>query len=88
MNTIRKVLLSLCLIFALLFAFSCKEEEPLTYEEFAELSGQEQREYFDTFASIEDFFVWYEEARAAYIAAHPDADMGDLDIDFGAMDEG
>ena len=86
MNRIGKVLLTLSLILAMLFALSCKDE-PLTYEEFAELSGKEQREYFDTFASIEDFFVWYEEAKAEYIAAHPDADMSDLDIDFGAMDE-
>ena len=87
MNKICKVLLSFLMIFVLLFALSCGEDEPLTYEEYSELSGREQREYFETFESIEDFFVWYEEAKAAYIAAHPDADLGDLDIDFG-MGEG
>ena len=85
MNRICKVWLTLFLILAMLFALSCKDE-PLTYEEFVELSGTEQREYFDTFASIEDFFAWYEQAKEEYLLSHPEADMGDLEVDFGTTD--
>ena len=79
--------MSFLLIFAMLFSLSCGKRKRLSYEEFSALSGKEQREYFDTFASVEDFFVWYEKAKDEYIAAHPDADLGDLDIDFGVADD-
>ena len=72
----------------MLFAVSCsKKRKRLTYEQFSELSGDEQYEYFETFQSVEDFFAWYEKAKDEYIASHPDADLGDLDIDFGVADD-
>ena len=57
----------------------------VSYEEFAAMSGTEQKAYYDTFASIEEFFAWYNEAKAAYEAAHPDSELPGGDIDLGDL---
>lgn len=87
MNRICKVLFTLLLTFAMLFALSCGKPKRLSYEEYSALSGEEQREYFETFQSVEDFFAWYEKAKDEYIASHPDAELGDLEIDLGEADD-
>ena len=38
----------------------------MTFEAYNALTGAEQRAYMDTFPSIEAFFDWYNEAKAAY----------------------
>lgn len=40
--------------------------DKLTYEEYQALSGAEQMEYMNSFAAVEDFFAWYNEAKAKY----------------------
>lgn len=38
----------------------------LTYKEYISLSPAEQQAYFETFASIDDYFTWYNAAKKAY----------------------
>ena len=38
----------------------------LTYAEYIALSSAEQRAYYDSFATIEDFVAWFDAAKAEY----------------------
>lgn len=61
-------------------------EEPVAsmdYEQFTALSGAEQREYMESFESIDAFFAWYNAAREQYQKDHPSMDVGDGEFDFG-----
>ena len=40
--------------------------KPMTYKAYTELSSEDQQAYFNSFASIEDFFLWYNEAKRIY----------------------
>ena len=58
----------------------------LTYEQYSALSGDQQYEYYKTFASVDDFFVWYNAAKAAYDAAQSTIGVGSGDvIDLGDL---
>ena len=59
------------------------EREYLSYEVFINLSGEEQKEYRNTFDSLSDFFAWYDAAKAEYDAENPDVEIGDGPIDLG-----
>ncbi len=78
----RLLLLALVLL-CLAFALGGCSVRRVSYEEFAAMSGDEQKAYYDTFSSIEEFFAWYNEAKAAYEAAHPDSALGDGGIVLG-----
>ena len=58
------------------------EEKTLTYEEYINLTADEQEEFFYTFASLAEFKLWHKEAKAKYDAEHkpPEID-GDIDLD-------
>lgn len=49
----------------------------MTYEEFQNLPPAKMREFQESFADIEDFFVWYNAAKEAYEKANPPIDAGD-----------
>lgn len=72
-----------------------KEEEPdvttppttdetvTSYEWYHAMSGAEQKAFIESFDSIEDFFAWYNSAKAEYEALHPDVEIGDGNVDLG-----
>ena len=47
------------------------DKAEVSYEEFLELSAAEQQKYMETFADIESFFVWYNQAKSEYEKEHP-----------------
>ena len=53
----------------------------MTYERYIAMSSEEQSAYRDTFASLSEFFTWYNAAKEAYDNAHPGIDVGDGSID-------
>ena len=53
----------------------------LSYEDYNAMSAASQRAYMESFEDVEDFFVWYYDAKDAYDAAHPDIEVGDGVID-------
>lgn len=56
----------------------------LTYEEYAALSGAEQRAYMESFSDEDAFFEWWLEAKAAYDAEHAAPEIGgDGNINIG-----
>lgn len=72
-----------------------KEEEPdvttppttdetvTSYEWYHAMSGAEQKAFIESFDSIEDFFAWYNRAKAEYEAQNPDIEVGDGNVDLG-----
>lgn len=38
----------------------------MTYEEYLSLSSAEQQAHYESFASVEDFFAWYNNAKSLY----------------------
>ena len=53
----------------------------LTYEEYEALSEAEQLEYYNSFATVDEFFTWFNEAKAKYDEEHKAADNdGNIDI--------
>ena len=61
----------------------------LSYEEYNALSAEEQESYYNSFASVEEFFDWYNVAKQEYEDAQDreiiDGDGG-LDIEIGTGD--
>lgn len=51
------------------------------YEAFTALDPVEQQKFVESFATIDQFFDWYNAAKAAYEAANPPIDVGDGKID-------
>ena len=77
----------ICLLLVLVTAFSFVScgDDTLTYEEFWAMSGKEQQAYYESFDSVDDFFAWYNAAKAEHEAAHPGIDAGDGEIDLGEL---
>ncbi len=48
----------------------------MDYQRYNSLPGEEQMAFINSFPSIEDFFVWYNSAKAQYEAEHPDIEIG------------
>lgn len=57
----------------------------ITYEEYMNMSGEDQMAYFESFASVEDYFAWYNEAKAAYDKQNPPIEIEDGSIDLGEL---
>lgn len=57
------------------------KEEKLTYEEYINMTADEQEAFVLGFADIHDFFLWHAEAKAKYDEDHkvPEID-GDINI--------
>ena len=75
------------LVAALLLPLAaCEAPGPvlLTYEEYAALSGEEQQAYAESFASYDEFFAWWKDAKAAYDEKNPSPELGgDGSVDLG-----
>ena len=56
-------------------------EGEIDYETFVALDPAVQREYMESFESMDAFFEWYNAAKEAYEKAHPPIDVGDGVID-------
>lgn len=60
------------------------EEDTLTYEEYINMTADEQEAFIYSFEDISDFFLWHTEAKAKYDEEHKvpeidgDIDLGDL----------
>jgi len=48
----------------------------LTYEQYNAMSGAQQRQVIEMFASPEEFMKWYRAVEAQYKAEHPDIEIG------------
>lgn len=58
------------------------------YEQFQNMSPEQQQAYMESFESIEAFFEWLNEAKEAYEKANPPIEVGSGTIDIGAIIEG
>ena len=47
-----------------------------TYEEYCAMTSQEQVDFFNSFANIEDYFLWFEAAKKDYEDRHPGIEIG------------
>jgi hypothetical protein len=47
------------------------------------MTPEQQQVFMESFAKIEDFFTWFEKAKAEYEAANPPISVGDGKIDLG-----
>ena len=62
------------------------EDSELTYEEYIKLSEQEQTAYFNSFENPQDFFNWFQRAKAKYDEENKGQDVGeDGNIDLGGI---
>ena len=63
--------------------------EPVTgntaFERYEAMSADEQRAYMMSFENMEDFFDWYNKAKAEYDALHPDIEISDGKVDIGQL---
>jgi hypothetical protein len=60
----------------------------VTYEDYLAMTPDEQQAFYDSFASEDEFFAWFVEAKAAYDAAKDEehVDVGeDGSIDIGDL---
>lgn len=57
----------------------------VTYEEYNNMSPEEQMAYYSQFPSMEAFVEWYNRAKAAYDEEHGAIDVGDGNIDLGDL---
>ena len=48
----------------------------LTYEQFTAMTGAEQRAFQSSFATIDDFFAWYNAAKETYEKENPSIEIG------------
>ncbi len=61
-----------------------EEQKTLTYEEYIQMTADEQEAFVYSFSDIHDFFLWHTEAKAKYDEEHKspviggDVDIGDL----------
>ncbi len=60
-------------------------EDKVTYEEYNDMSPEEQVAFFNQFASMEDFVAWYNQAKAEYEEENGAIDVGDGNIDLGDL---
>ena len=58
-----------------------EEQKTLTYEEYINLTAEEQKDFIYSFSDMTDFFLWHEEAKAKYDEEHkPPVIDGDINI--------
>lgn len=58
-----------------------KPSNKMTYEKYIAMSSEKQQEYFESYSDPDDFFKWYNLAKAEYDKAHKaDVEGGSVDI--------
>ena len=90
MNKIKKILIfviaAILSIGILVCAIIAKNtvNSLLTFEEYNNLSAEEQEEYFNSFEDVEDFFAWYNKAKQEYEEEQERIEIdGSADINIG-----
>lgn len=53
------------------------------YEDYINMTGEQQLAFMQSFDSMEAFFAWLNAAKAEYEAQNPGTDVGDGNIDLG-----
>ena len=81
MNTLKKILIVLAALILLVgivvsLELILSSRHKMTYEEYNALSAEEQEEYFNSFKTVEDFFAWYNKAKAEYEASQDYTEIG------------
>lgn len=51
--------------------------KPTGYEDFMNMSSEQQQNFVDSFSSMDDFFAWYNSAKAVYEQENPPIEVGD-----------
>ena len=84
---ICKKALFLALVLLLTLALSACPSGParISYEEYMNMTGKEQEEYYNQFPNVESFFEWYNNAKAEYEASRPNDGEGGPDIEVGLL---
>lgn len=59
--------------------------EMTKFEWYNSLTGEEQMAFMQSFASVPDFFDWYNNAKAEHEELHPDIEIGDGVVDLGGI---
>ena len=93
MNKIKKILIvvaALVLVIGIIVACELfiehKSEQTMTYEQYNELSAEEQEAFFNSFETVDDFFTWYNKAKQEYENNQDYIEIGgDQDINIGEM---
>ena len=57
----------------------------MDYMTFQNMSAADQQAYMATFGGLDQFFAWYNQAKADYEAANPPIDVGDGNVDIGDL---
>ena len=55
------------------------------YEKYIGMSGTQQKDFMESFGSMEEFFAWLQNAKAEYEAAHPEIPIEDGTIDLSKI---
>lgn len=59
-----------------------------TYEEYHAMTAETQKKFFEEFDSVEDFFEWYNDAKAKYEKENGAIEIGDGEINVGDIANG
>ena len=57
--------------------------EECTYEMYNNMTGYEQKDFLESFPSVEEFFNWYHKAKDEYDKQNPEIEIGDGPITIG-----
>lgn len=60
----------------------------MTYKEYLTLSAEERQAYVESFPSMEEAMLWYEDAKKAYDESKDNIDISGGNIDLGDIIEG
>ena len=82
----KALFLALVLLLALALSACAGGPARISYEEYMNMTGKEQEEYYNQFPNVESFFEWYNNAKAEYEASRPnDGGEGGPDIEVGLL---
>ena len=59
------------------------ESSKISYEEYESMSAAQQKDYMNSFGSVENFFDWYNNAKEEYDAKNPDIEIEDGKVEIG-----
>lgn len=62
---------------------AAEEADRVTYEEYNNMTPEEQVAFFQSFGSVEEFMAWYNQAKEEYEKEHGSIEIEDGNIDLG-----
>ena len=81
------LLVVLALLASVLVACRKEADDVVTFEEYNAMTEQQQYEFYSSFSDPQEFFAWYNDAKAAYLANHPTINGNDATIFVGEGQE-